>query len=45
MKIVDGSVYSKEELIEIINHILNLEYNFLRYYYLNDYCYKKRKGF
>ena len=43
MKIVDGSVYSKEELIEIINHILNLEYNFSRYHYLNDYCYEKKR--
>ena len=43
MKIVDGSVYSKEELIEIINHILNLEYNFSRYHYLNDYRYEKKR--
>ena len=33
MKIVDGSVYSKKELVEIINHILNL-----------DYCYEKKKS-
>ena len=26
MKIIDGSVYSKEELIEIINHLLSVEY-------------------
>lgn len=44
MKIVDGSVYSKKELVEIINHILNLEYNFSRYHYLNDYCYEKKKS-
>ena len=43
MKIVDGSVYSKEELVEIINDILNLEYTFSRYHYLNDYCYEKKK--
>lgn len=44
MKIVDGSVYSKKELVEIINHILNLEYNFSRYHYLNDFCYEKKKS-
>lgn len=44
MKIVDGSVYSKKELVEIINHILNLECNFSRYHYLNDYCYEKKKS-
>lgn len=44
MKIVDGSMYSKKELVEIINHILNLEYNFLRHHYLNDYCYEKKKS-
>lgn len=43
MKIVDGSVYTKDELVEIINHILSLEYNFSRYHYLNDYCYEKKK--
>lgn len=44
MKIVDGSVYTKDELVEIINQILNLEYNFSRYHYLNVFCYEKKKS-
>ena len=44
MKIIDGSVYSKEELIEIINHILNAEYEFTKKHYMAVYqCDKKRK--
>lgn len=43
MKIVDGSVYSKEELIEIINHILNAEYDFTKYHYIVGYQYEKKK--
>ena len=44
MKIVDGSVYSKDELIEIINYILNVEYEFTKKHYMVDYqCDKKRK--
>lgn len=41
MKIVDGSVYSKDELIEIINYILNVEYEFIKYHYMVDYQSKK----
>lgn len=41
MKIVDGNVYSKDELIEIINYILNVEYEFIKYHYMVDYQYKK----
>ncbi len=41
MKIVDGSVYSKEELMEIINYILNVEYEFTKYHYMVDYQSKK----
>ncbi|WP_423892841.1 hypothetical protein [Filifactor alocis] len=44
MKIVDGSVYSKEELVEIINHILNAEYDFTKYHYMIDYQFKKTKS-
>lgn len=44
MKIVDGSVYSKEELIEIINHLLNVEYEFTKYHYMVDYQSKKAVG-
>ncbi len=43
MKIVDGSVYSKEELIEIINYILNVEYEFTKYHYMVGYQSKKMK--
>lgn len=44
MKIIDGSVYSKEELIEIINYILNAEYEFTKKHYMVVYqCDKKRK--
>ena len=42
MKIVDGSVYSKEELVEIINHFLNIENTLLQESYLLDYRYKKQ---
>ena len=41
MKIVDGSVYSKDELIEIINHLLNVEYEFAKYPYIVNYQSKK----
>lgn len=41
MKIVDGSVYTKDELIEIINDILNVEYEFTKYHYMVDYQSKK----
>lgn len=41
MKIVDGSVYSKEELMEIINYILNVEYEFTKCHYMVDYQSKK----
>lgn len=44
MKIIDGSVYSKEELIEIINHILNAEYDFTKYHYMVDYQCDKKKS-
>lgn len=44
MKIVDGSVYSKDELIEIINHILNAEYEFTKYHYMVDYQCDKKKS-
>lgn len=44
MKIVDASVYSKEELVEIINHILNVKYEFTKYYYMVDYQSKKTRG-
>ena len=43
MKIVDGSVYSKEELIEIINYILNVEYEFTKYHYMVDYQHDKKR--
>lgn len=43
MKIVDGSVYSKEELIEIINHILSTEYEFTKYHYMVDYQHDKKR--
>ncbi len=41
MKIVDGSVYSKYELVEIINYILNAEYEFTRRHYIVDYNHQK----
>lgn len=44
MKIIDESVYSKEELIEIINHILNAEYDFTKYHYMVDYQCDKKKS-
>lgn len=43
MKIVDGSVYSKEELIEIINYILNVEYEFTKYHYMVDCQHDKKR--
>lgn len=43
MKIVDASVYSKEELVEIINHILNAKYEFAKYHYMVDYQHEKKK--
>lgn len=43
MKIVDGSVYSKEELIEIINHILNAKYDFTKHHYMVGYQFEKKK--
>ena len=41
MKIIDASVYSKEELVEIINNISNMESAFLIEDYLIDYKDKK----
>lgn len=43
MKIVDGSVYTKDELIEIINDILNMKYIFSKQHYMVDYQYEKTK--
>ena len=43
MKIVDGSVYTKDELVEIINHILNVEYLFAKHHFMIDYQYEKTK--
>lgn len=44
MRIVDGSVYTKDELVEIINHILNAEYKFTKYHYMVDYQWDKKKS-
>lgn len=44
MKIIDGSVYSKEELVEIINNISNMEFAFLIKNYLIDYKDKKHSA-
>lgn len=44
MKIIDGSVYSKEELIVIINHILNAEYKFTKKDYIIGYQFKKTES-
>lgn len=43
MKIVDASVYNKDELVEIINHILNAEYEFTKKHYMVDYQYDKKR--
>ena len=43
MKIVDGSVYSKKELVEIINHMLNAKYEFTKKHYMVDYQHDKKK--
>lgn len=43
MKIVDAGVYNKDELVEIINHILNAEYEFTKKHYMVDYQYDKKR--
>lgn len=43
MKIVDGSMYTKDELIEIINDILHIQYIFSKQHYMVDYQYEKTK--
>lgn len=44
MKIIDESVYSKEELVEIINNISNMESVFMIENYLIDYKYEKHSA-
>ena len=43
MKIVDSSVWTKEELVDIVNHILNLEHEFSRKAYVIDCCFTKQQ--
>lgn len=42
MKITDSSVWTKEELVKIINHFLSLDNTLLQENYLIDFRYKKQ---